>query len=83
MIYAHNRLLKFILSIPLMKNLFSFLLGLFSKPSQPAKVEGPTIRELELIQEEHMDLSDEAYYALCDEILRNEPEITSIGAVSY
>ena len=52
--------------------LFSFLRGLFSKPSQPEEVEGPTIRELELIQEESFDLSDEAYYALCDEILREE-----------
>ena len=69
-----------------MKKFLSFLLSFFSKNSNDSQLEQvhePTIRELELIQEEHLDLSDEAYYALCDEILRNEPEITSIGAVSY
>jgi len=69
-----------------MKKFLSFLLSFFSKNSNDSQLEQvhePTIRELELIQEENLDLSDEAYYALCDEILRNEPEITSIGAVSY
>ena len=53
-------------------SLFSFLRGQFSRSSQPEKVEGPTNRELDLIQEEMPDLSDEAYYALCDEIIREE-----------
>ena len=58
-----------------MKKFLSFLLSFFSKnsnDSQLQQVHEPTIRELEMIQQDEYDLSDNAYFALCEEILKNE-----------
>ena len=61
-----------------MKIVFQFLKGLFF--SQPKKERAldkardlePTADHLEAIEREMIDLSDSAYAALCEEIIKNE-----------